>query len=350
MTPRSRQDDADASVKTLTRRVRELEKAVKAAAEREAELGRKADVLDGMNRVFRERIRCESSEELAKTCLAVAEELTGSEFGYIGELNPAGLLDTIAISDPGWAECKIPNSEALKVINNMEIRGVDRSLLKDEKSRIVNDVPAHPQSVGIPEGHPPVHCFLGVPLKQGGRTIGMIGLANKEGGYDAADQEAVEALSVAIVEALNSKRTEQQLAQQTEEILELSTPVIQIWRGMLVAPVIGTLDSQRAQRLMEELLDRIVETRATVALVDITGVTNVDTQIAQHLIETISAVRLLGSQVILTGVSPAIAQTLAHLGIDLAEVTTQSSLASGLRIAFELLELEVTHREERAEG
>ena len=125
----------------------------------------------------------------------------------------------------------------------------------------------------------------------------------------------------------------------------MSTPVLQVWQGVVVAPLIGSLDSQRTQLFMERLLERIVETNSPVALVDITGVATVDTQTAQHLIDTISAVKLLGAQVILTGVRPAIAQTLVHLGIDLSGVTTRSSLAAGLLVAMDTLNLQVVNKE-----
>jgi rsbT co-antagonist protein RsbR len=110
------------------------------------------------------------------------------------------------------------------------------------------------------------------------------------------------------------KQAEDQIRQQSKEIMELSTPVMQVWQGVVVAPLIGSLDSQRTQQFMARLLDRIVETNSPMALVDIMGVPTIDTQTAQHLVETISAVRLLGAQVVLTGVRPAIAQTLVHLG------------------------------------
>ena len=113
--------------------------------------------------------------------------------------------------------------------------------------------------------------------------------------------------------------------------MELSTPVMQVWQGVVVAPLIGSLDSQRTQQFMERLLNRIVETNSPVALVDIMGVPTIDTQTAQHLIETISAVRLLGAQVVLTGVRPAIAQTLVHLGIDLSGIT--HAIVAGRRAA-----------------
>jgi len=141
------------------------------------------------------------------------------------------------------------------------------------------------------------------------------------------------------------KQAEELINQQSKEIMELSTPVMQVWQGVVVAPLIGSLDSQRTQQFMERLLNRIVETNSPVALVDITGVPTIDTQTAQHLIETISAVRLLGAQVVLTGVRPAIAQTLVHLGIDLSGIITRASLSAGLQVAFDLLKLQVVSKD-----
>src|SRR5579872_2239216 len=113
------------------------------------------------------------------------------------------------------------------------------------------------------------------------------------------------------------KQAEEKIRRQSQEILELSTPVVQMWEGVVVTPLIGTLDSERTQQFMERLLTRIVETNSPIALVDITGVPTIDTQTAQHLMEAINAVKLLGAQVVLTGVRPVIAQTLVHLGVDL---------------------------------
>jgi len=127
------------------------------------------------------------------------------------------------------------------------------------------------------------------------------------------------------------------ISKQTEEILEMSTPVIQIWEGVVATPIIGTLDSQRAQQFMEHLLEKIVETKSPIALIDITGVPQIDTATAQHLIDTINAVKLLGSRVIITGIRPAIAQTLVHLGIDLQGIFTKPSMAAGLKMALEML-------------
>lgn len=138
------------------------------------------------------------------------------------------------------------------------------------------------------------------------------------------------------------KNAEEKIKKQAQEIMEMAAvPVVQVWQGVVLVPLIGTLDSTRTQQLMERLLQRVTETQSSVAVIDITGVPTIDTQTAQHLIETISAVRLLGADVILTGVRPSIAQTLVHLSIDLANVITRSSLSAGLVRALEILQLKV---------
>jgi len=188
----------------------------------EEQILRQNAVLDAINRVFRETLTCETDEEVARTCLAVAEELTGSKFGFIGEVNPAGRFDNIAISDPGWDACRMPKSNTVVMIKDMEIRGIWGRVLKDEQSLIVNDPASHPDRVGTPEGHPQITSFMGVPLKHAGRTIGMIALANKESGYDLADPQAVETLSVAFVEALNRKRAEKEVWESKERFRALT--------------------------------------------------------------------------------------------------------------------------------
>jgi PAS domain S-box-containing protein len=137
------------------------------------------------------------------------------------------------------------------------------------------------------------------------------------------------------------KESEERIRKQAQEILEMATVIVQVWDGIILVPLIGMLDSARTQQLMERLLHRLTETNSPVALIDITGVPTIDTQTAKHLIETIKAVRYIGSEVVLTGVRPAIAQTLVHLGIDLSGATTRSSLTAGLRVAFEIIDLHV---------
>ncbi len=133
-----------------------------------------------------------------------------------------------------------------------------------------------------------------------------------------------------------SKIQEQQktIMQQQEDLLELSSPVSKVWDNILILPVIGTLDSQRTQIMMENLLQKIVDSGCTIAILDITGVPTVDTQVANHLLKTVTSARLLGAECILSGISPAIAQTIVHLGIDLSIIRTKATLQDAMIFAI----------------
>lgn len=145
--------------------------------------------------------------------------------------------------------------------------------------------------------------------------------------------ELLDRLGMLTVRAYQQSR-EDIIARQQEEMLELSTPVVKLWDGVLGLPMIGTLDSARTQVVMESLLQRIVETEAEIAIIDITGVPTVDTQVAQHLLKTVAAIRLMGADCIISGVRPQIAQTIVHLGVDLQDVTTKANLADALSLAL----------------
>ena len=117
-------------------------------------------------------------------------------------------------------------------------------------------------------------------------------------------------------------------------MLELSTPVVKLWEGILALPLIGTLDSARTQVVMENLLQRIVETGSAIAIIDITGVPTVDTLVAQHLLKTVAAIRLMGADCIISGIRPQIAQTIVHLGVDLTAVITKATMADAFEVAL----------------
>jgi rsbT co-antagonist protein RsbR len=138
------------------------------------------------------------------------------------------------------------------------------------------------------------------------------------------------------------KGRDELIARQQQEMLELSTPVVELWEGILALPLIGTLDSARTQVVMESLLEKIVETGAAIAIIDITGVPTVDTLVAQHLLKTVSAARLMGAECIISGIRPQIAQTIVHLGVDLAGVITKATLADAFSIALDRSKLMVT--------
>jgi rsbT co-antagonist protein RsbR len=130
------------------------------------------------------------------------------------------------------------------------------------------------------------------------------------------------------------KGREEVISRQQQELLELSTPVVRLWQGILALPLIGTLDSARTQVVMESLLEEIVATGASVAIIDITGVPTVDTLVAQHLLKTVAAARLMGADCIISGIRPQIAQTIVHLGVELGDVATKASLADALVVAL----------------
>jgi rsbT co-antagonist protein RsbR len=141
------------------------------------------------------------------------------------------------------------------------------------------------------------------------------------------------------------KGREEVIIRQQQELLELSTPVVVLWEGVLALPLIGTLDSARTQVVMESLLQKIVETGAGIAIIDITGVPTVDTLVAQHLLKTVAAARLMGADCIISGIRPQIAQTIVHLGVNLADVITKSTLADAFAVALRRAKLVITRRE-----
>jgi rsbT co-antagonist protein RsbR len=131
------------------------------------------------------------------------------------------------------------------------------------------------------------------------------------------------------------KGREEIIGRQQQQLLELSTPVVRLWDGILALPLIGTLDSSRTQTAMESLLQQIIDTRSPIAILDITGVPMVDTMVAQHLLKTVAAARLIGADCIISGVRPQIAQTIVHLGIDLRDVITKATLADAFAVALQ---------------
>ena len=158
-----------------------------------------------------------------------------------------------------------------------------------------------------------------------------------------AATELIDRLGLMTVRSYQKTR-EDVIHRQQQEMLELSTPVVKLWEGILALPMIGTLDSARTQIVMESLLQRIVDTGAEIAIIDITGVPTVDTLVAQYLLKTVTAIRLMGADCIISGVRPQIAQTIVHLGVDLEGVTTKANLADALSMALRKLNFVVQRR------
>jgi rsbT co-antagonist protein RsbR len=153
----------------------------------------------------------------------------------------------------------------------------------------------------------------------------------------------LDALGLATTDTYQKSR-EEIISRQQQELLELSTPVVELWEGVLALPLIGTLDSARTQVVMESLLQAIVDTGSSIAIIDITGVPIVDTLVAQHLLKTVAAARLMGADCIISGIRPQIAQTIVHLGVEISDVITKATLADAFAIALRRIGLAVTKR------
>ncbi len=196
----------------------EMERELAERRQTDEQMQRKVLLLQAINRIFREIPACETEEEVARLGLKVAEELSGSAIGFLGELNPHGRFDTTTLSEAGWAACGVPHAEAVELLKNMPNRGINRIGLGEGRSWIINDPATHPERVATPQGHPNITAFMGVPLTFRGGITGMIALANKEGGYTPVDQENIEALMVAFTEALNRRRAERRIGELNQEL------------------------------------------------------------------------------------------------------------------------------------
>ncbi len=161
--------------------------------------------------------------------------------------------------------------------------------------------------------------------------------------------ELIDKLGLLTMEAFQKTR-EDVISRQQEELLELSTPVVRLWENVLALPLIGTLDSARTQIVMQNLLEAIVATRSDFAIIDITGVPVVDTLVAQHLLKTVAAARLMGADCMISGIRPQIAQTIIHLGVDLSGVTTKATLADAFAVALRRSGYTLVKDEKRAAG
>ncbi|MGE5473172.1 MAG: PAS domain S-box protein [Ignavibacteriales bacterium] len=169
-------------------------------------------ILEGINWIFSNVMQAKTEEELGEVCLSVALEITGSEFGFINKMGDNGLLHDVAKSQLGWERCLMENkTEHRRPLSEFIVHGLYGSVIINEKGFFTNNPQSHPNSIGLPEGHPPLTSFLGVPLVQDGKTIGVIAVANREGGYSYEQQEDLEVIAPAVMQALQRKKAEEAL-------------------------------------------------------------------------------------------------------------------------------------------
>jgi PAS domain S-box-containing protein len=185
----------------------------------EAKIHRQHAVVEGINRIFREALAADTDQAFGTACLSVAQQVTGSRFGFLGELNPDGLVDGIAIIGSGRDACGMASAtERSEVPKGLQPRGLFGQLLRGKSGFFTNDPASHPDGIGVPDSHPPLAAFLGVPLVHGGRTVGLVGVGNREGGYRESDREDLEDLAPAISQALVRRRGDQALLSSEQRL------------------------------------------------------------------------------------------------------------------------------------
>ena len=183
----------------------------------EEAIQRQNSIVAGINHVLEMGLGPQSEEEICEACLEIAESATSSRISFMGEIGPDGQLQNLAISNPGWAECSLYDPGGIRrPPGNFPIRGIYGRVLSDGKSLIANDPGSHPDRTGLPPGHPQLTSFMGVPFLREGRASGMIAVGNRPGGYKVEDQQTLEALAPAIIEAVYRKRAEQERAAISE--------------------------------------------------------------------------------------------------------------------------------------
>jgi rsbT co-antagonist protein RsbR len=269
-----------------------------------------ADMLEGdFERVLNQWLAAQLQEGVQRRDLFTAEEARAqarrllSEF--VRDVREAAATDRLDLGDEVWAPLK-------QVLTAISLERVERGTTPGEMGVFMNALKA------------PILDLVKERFAHDLETlIEEVWIANR----------ILDQLALFIAEVFQKQRDEV-IERQQQEMMELSTPVVQLWSGIVALPLIGTLDSLRAQDVMENLLEAIMRREAEVAIIDITGVPTVDTQVAQHLLRTAAAVRLMGAECVISGISPKIAQTIVQLGLDLSVVVTRADLQSALVYAF----------------
>jgi len=215
--------------------------------------------LAGINRILQGALACDTEEELGQVCLHIAEQITQSAFGFIDDLDETGLV-SIAISNPGWDACAIPRSDGLRrLLEQRTIRGIYGRVITDGKGLFTNDPANHPDRVGMPEGHPSLTSFLGVPLMREGGVVGLVAVGNREGGYTRTEQEALESLAPSIVEAFSRKRAEEKLRKSAAVLQATNIKLISSRRATLTMMPEATAARRQAETVSFELQREVAE-------------------------------------------------------------------------------------------
>lgn len=230
-----------------------MKKEIISRRDTERQLIRQTRLLEANNRIFEEALKCKTDEDFFSSCLSIAEGITGSGFGIIGEINRTGRFNMIALNAPAREARRIDAMNEVVTMKDVEFGGVLGKAIVKEEPIIINDPESHPESIGIPRGHPRITSCLGIPLKHESKAIGMIVLTNKESGYNPDDQKAVETLSVSFVEALMRRRAEEEL-RKYEKIVSTSNDLLSLVDKNFVYHVVNNTYFQLFKKKREEII------------------------------------------------------------------------------------------------
>jgi len=296
-------------------------------------------------------------EEMYGDVLQVVLEWTESRHGVFGYIDEDGTLVVPTMTREVWDKCRVPD-KTLRFPRDTWGDSTWPRCIREKRPIYLNEL-----SAKAPEGHIPMLKHVSMPILYHGEAIGLFQVANKETDYSEKDVRMLQAIAEYIGPILNARLQEDreekererwlteletkntELQRYADTVLELSTPVIKLWKGVLLLPLVGVIDTARSQLILEQLLQAIVAAEARVAILDVTGVPLVDTTVAKSLMTAVSSAQMLGGEVIITGLSPETAQTLTKLAIDFSSIRFRGTLEAGILDALSMIGLAVVPKE-----
>jgi anti-anti-sigma regulatory factor len=278
--------------------------------------------------------------------LNIVLQTMDSKYGVFGYIDEKGALIVPSMTRHIWDKCQVPDKTIVFPRDSWGHSTWPEAIRRRET--IFSNKP----SMNTPQGHISIRRHISLPIIHRGEAIGLIQVANKESDYTKEDVQLLERIGETIAPVLQARLqrdrnakgralAEEQVKLQ-QDVMKFSTPLVELWEGIILLPMVGILDSGRAKQLTESVLRHISQVNVKVVIMDVSGIAAIDTKTANHILRTVQAVRLMGSDMIITGIRPDVALTLAMLGIELSNIVTRGTLREGLEYAFSKLGLKLS--------